>query len=380
MNKLEVAEIKSTIKKDDNSIKRICICYVDSKGNKRFTLNEPFYSIDNEEMFKYIDILKKVFSGTLEKNLLNMSFPENVENEDSSPWGMLMKMKDSLDDEEMLDKFYDRIIDSYKWDTNYLIMLINQDYDVFNQTSDNVIDQEFSDTVFSYVLCAICPLKLTKPGLLLDPINNKIKNMVRDLKIDPPLHGFLFPAFNDRMSDIHNMLFYTKKPGSLDMEFADEMFNSKLSLSAGEQKENFSTIVENSLGRDCSYEAAKIIHENLIEMIDDNKENPEPITLDKEDVKKLLTKSGMTVEEAEYFDECFSESVGEKSKLALNNITNTRNFELKTEDIKIQVNPRRTDLIETKMIDGVMYLMIECNENVTVNGIKVRAGEQKQDF
>ena len=54
------------------------------------------------------------------------------------------------------------------------------------------------------------------------------------------------------------------------------------------------------------------------------------------------------------------------------NVVNTRKFEIKTPDIVIQVNPERTDLVETREIDGKKCLVIELNDEVEVNGITIK--------
>ena len=98
----------------------------------------------------------------------------------------------------------------------------------------------------------------------------------------------------------------------------------------------------------------------------------EPLRLDKYEVKKLLQEGGATKEDLEDFDERYDDSVGENSSFLASNITSARKFEIKTPDVVIQVNPERTDLVETQIIDGKTYLMIEVTDSVEVNGLSVR--------
>ena len=49
----------------------------------------------------------------------------------------------------------------------------------------------------------------------------------------------------------------------------------------------------------------------------------------------------------------------------------TRKFEVKTPDVVIKVNPERTDLVETMMIEGRQCLVIQIDEHLEVNGITV---------
>lgn len=372
MNKLEIAEIKKLLKKEDNGITRICGCYVDAEKNKRLELREAFYSLPEEEMFKYIDLFRKTLSGTLGKNLMNMEFPTEEETKEDGKQKLLLELVQSkLENNDLLDRFYDMVIDTYDYTGNYFIILIHDAYDIPSVTADGMANFDASDYVYDFVLCSICPVKLSKPGLCYNPAKNSIEDCMRDWIVQPPENGFLFPAFNDRNTDIHSLLYFAKNAGDADIDFSYDLLGCTLPLPAKEQKETFQAIVEESLGNTCDYEVVKNIHENLNEMITENKENPEPLELDKEDVKKLLTSSGVPEEKVEVFEEKFAENVGESQKLYADNIANLRKFELKTPDVVIQVNPSRTDLVETKVIDGVPCIVIECNDQVEVNGIRV---------
>ena len=186
-----------------------------------------------------------------------------------------------------------------------------------------------------------------------------------------PEIGFLFPAFNDRSMDIHSLLYYSKNCDEYDLAITEELLKCHMPLPAKSQKETFNAIVEESLGLDCDYEVVKSIHENLNQMIAENSENPEPLALDKDDMSKLLQKSGVEQEQIETFETRFEETVGDDHTLMAENISSVRKFQVKTPDVKVEVNPDRTDLIETKMIDGVPCLVIEINDMVEVNGIQV---------
>lgn len=372
MNKTEIAEIKKLFKKDDNGITRICGCYVDAEKNKRLELKEAFYSLPEEEMFKYVEIFRKTLSGTLGKNLMNMEFPTEEETKEDGKQKMLMEIVQSkLENNDLLDKFYDMIIKTYDYTGNYFIILIHDAYDIPAVTADGVENFDASDYVYDFVLCSICPVKLSKAGLCYNPEKNSIEDCMRDWLVQPPENGFLFPAFNDRNTDIHSLLYFAKNADEVDIDFSYDLLGCTLPLPAKEQKETFQNIVEESLGSTCEYEVVKNIHENLNEMITENKESPEPLELDKEDVKKLLTSSGVPEEKMEIFEEKFTENIGESKKLVADNIANVRKFELKTPDVTIQVNPSRTDLVETRVIDGVPCIVIECNDQVEVNGIRV---------
>lgn len=372
MNKKEISEIKKRFTKTKCSITRLCGCYVDAEKQKRMTLKEAFLGLPEEEMFKYIDIFRKTLSGSIGKTLLNIEFPAEQETREDGTQVFLMKLLESkLMDEEILNQFYDKVIENYNYPENYFIILIHDAYDIPKITTDGVENFDASEYVYDYILCSICPVKLTKPGLCYNAETNNIQDRIRDWLVQPPELGFLFPAFNERNMDIHSLLYYSKNSDDLDLAITENLLGCQMPLPASSQKETFNAIVEEALGLQCDYEVVKSIHENLNQLVEENKENPEPLSLDKNDMSKLLEKSGVEEEQLEVFETRFDETIGEKESLMATNISNTRKFEVRTPDVTVQVNPERTDLVETKIIDGVPCLVIEINDLVEVNGIQI---------
>ncbi len=375
MNKKEISEIKKRFTKTKCSVTRLCGCYVDAEKNKRLELKEAFLSLPEEEMFKYIDIFRKTLSGSIGRTLLNMEFPTEQETREDGAQKFLMQLVQSkLQDEELLGQFYDKVIENYNYPENYFIILVHDAYDIPKITSDGVENFDASEYVYDYILCSICPVKLTKPGLCYNAETNHIQDRIRDWLVQPPELGFLFPSFNDRNMDIHSLLYYSKNSDELDLAITENLLGCQMPLPAKSQKETFNAIVEESLGLDCDYELIKNIHENLNQMVEENKENPEPLALDRNDMGRLLEKSGVDEEKIERFETRFDETVGEKEELMADNISNTRKFEVRTPDVTVQVNPERTDLVETRVIDGVPCLVIEINDLVEVNGIQIVSG------
>lgn len=371
MIKQEINEIKRLFTPNSCSITRICGCYVDDEKNKKTDFKEAFLSLPEEEIFKYFELLRKTLSGSIGKNLLNLEFPTDTELEGGTQ-EFLLKLRDSkLKDDALLEEFYDRVIGSYEYVGNYLILLIHDAYDVPGKALDGMTMDDASDTVFEYLLCCICPVALSKPGLSYDASLNEFHNRIRDWVVNMPETGFLFPSFNDRATDIHSTLFFNKNPEEPHSEFVEGILGCSLPLSAGSQKETFQTIIEETLGEDCEYEVVKSIHENLAEMIEEHKEIPEPLTLDKKEVKNLLEKSGVEEEKLKDFDALYEAAAGDDTALFVSNVASIRSFEVKTPDVVVKVNPDRADLVNTMMVDGRRCLVIEINDQVEVNGINV---------
>ena len=372
MTKQEISEIKKLLTPKKCSITRICGCYVDGEKNKKADFKQSFLALPEEEMFKYFEILRKNLSGSLGKNLLTLEFPLKTE-EAGGTQEFLLRLRDSrLKDESLLEEFYDRIIANYEFVGNYLILVIHDAYDVPGKTSDGIEMEDASDEVYEYILACICPVELSKPGLSYNPEENNFQNRIRDWVVSLPETGFLFPAFNDRSSDIHSTLYYSKDSEELREGFVSELLGCPLPLSAGNQKETFQAIIEETLGDDCDIEIVKNIHDKLTEIAEEHKDEPEPLVLAKNEVKTILADSGVSNEKLEEFDRHYDETAGETTSLLASNVMNTRTFEVKTPDVVIKVSPDRTDLIETRNINGRECLVIALDGGVIVNGITVR--------
>lgn len=370
----EILEIRKQFKHENTSITKVSGCYVDGEKNIKTKFTETFLCKPEEETFKYFEIFKKTLSGRIGKNLINMDFPTETEFNDGTQ-AFLMKLRESeLKDESLLDEFYNKVIEFYDFTGNYLILMINAAYDIPGKTNDNIFMDDASDEVYTYILCSICSVNLSKPGLSYYDDTNQFHKRIQDWVVNMPTNGFLFPAFNDRSTDIHSILYYSKDSEKLNDDFVTRLFGCQVPLSAGGQKESFQAIIQETLGDECEYETVKNIHEKLNEIIEEHKEkeNPEPLTLDRYEVKNLFAECGVEKEKLEEFDTRYENITGGNGTLLANNVVNTKSFEVKTPDVVIKVNPERTDLVETKIVDGRKCIVIEINDQVEVNGIIVR--------
>ena len=372
MTKQEISEIKKLFTPKNCSITRICGCYVDGEKNKKTELKQAFLALPEEEMFKYFEILRKSLSGTIGKNLLNLEFPLKSETEGGTQ-EFLLRLRDSrLKDDALLEQFYDRIIESYEYVGNYLILLIHDTYDVPGRTKDGAEMEDASDEVYEYILACICPVDLSKTGLSYNAAENTFQNRLRDWVVGMPDTAFLFPAFNDRSADIHSTLYYSKDAAELKDEFIDKVLGCPVPLPADCQKEAFQALVEEVMGDNCSVEAVKNIHYELTEVVQEHKEDPEPVVLDKNKVKTIFAKSGLDDDSMDAFDQCYDDTVGPDTELMLDNIYSSRSFEVNTPDVTVKVKPERTDLVETKVIDGRQCLVIDLQGTAEVNGVAVK--------
>lgn len=323
MNKKEVLELKRRLKKDQATFSRLVGCYVDCNHEKVCKFGGKFLTLEEDEYYKYLEISNKVLSGTLGNNLLNLQFPLEEE-EVGGRQQILMALRDSeLNDETLLDTYYDLVIDTYDEAGNYLILLYLDSYDVMTRTKDNINVDE-SEEVYKYMLCAICPVTLSKPGLGYLEKEQRIGARIRDWVVGAPETGFLFPAFNDRSTDIHSTLFYTKNTKEPHSEFMTNGLGCGVERTATEQKMAFHSIVRNVLGAEDESTDDKLldIQQNLSEMADDYAEthddDDDPFILDSEAMNKVLSDCHVSEEKISRIEKSVNEAFGDKPPIAAN--------------------------------------------------------------
>ena len=380
MNKAEVLEIRKQFTPDRCTIDHICGCYVDYEKNKRLTFRKAFGSIPEEEMFKYLDIFKHTLSGVFGRSLINLEFPMDQE-EEGGTQEFLLRLRDShLEDDALVDELYDKIIANYVNPENYYIILVHAIYDIPGITNDGIEMEDASENIYDYILCSICPVGLSKAALGYNEKTNEIEDRFRDWVVDGPTKGFLFPAFIDRNTDIHNMLYFTKKADDIQPEFIEALFGGKSPMSAPEQKDLFQTLVQETIGDGADYDVMRNIHDNLSTMIEDHEDDDEPLELGKEDVRHLLKDSGVPDERMDYYEQNFDKNVGDdEQKFLASNIASVKKFDIETPNVVIKVKPDRTDLVESRIIDGRQCLVIAVDDHVEVNGINVRTILARKD-
>lgn len=316
MKKKDILELKRRLKKDECTFTRMCGCYVDAQKNIVLNIKETFLNVQEEEFFKYLEIAKKTLSGTIGNNLLELNFPLDEENIGGRQYSLMELKKSKLKDDAMLDSFYKLIIDSYDYTGNFLILIFHDAYDVMTKTTDNSKLDE-SEEVYEYLLCAICPVSLTKPALGYFEDENRIGARIRDWAVGAPDLGFVFPAFTDRSTDINSIMYYTKNAKDPHPELMEEALGCSSKQTATLQKEAFNTIVRNAIGNDeaKSDHFFMEIQETLNNMVDDhntvNGKDAEPIILTNDNIQDVLIESGIPEEILTKIEKSYTEKFGD---------------------------------------------------------------------
>jgi hypothetical protein len=379
MNEKEIGEIRRRVRRDRSNMTTIYGCYVNSQNEIVSELKQSTGIMPENEAEKYFGLMKKVLSGSLGKNLLDIRF-KTSQVADSAEHKLLMGLREDLKNEELRLALYQKIIDNIHFDDGFLILLGCDRYDVPFKSKDDAIQSDNSDEVYTYLLCAVCPVKQTKPALRYVAETKEFHDGGISQVAGAPETGFLFPAFDDRATNIYNALYYTKSPKDNHENLANALFCVEPPKPAFQQKKSFEALLGTSLGDECSLEVVQTVHDQLRQSIEMHKESKvaEPLLISKEEVKSALYTCGVSDTSLSKFSVEFDEVFGQEAELHPKNIIDNKKFEISTPDVSIKVSPECSDLIETRIIGGVKYLLIPADENVEVNGVPIHIEEREK--
>lgn len=362
MNKKEVAEIKKTLTKDKTCIESIAGCYVNAEKQKTITFKTALGTLPEEEIHKYLKIFKSSLSGKIGDKLLNLTFSTDSE-QSGTGHSKLMDIKGpNFDDNDALEKVFDLIIDNYNYPENYLILIANGIYDIPGNLDDA------SDYVYEHLLCAICPVKLSKEGLSCHADENVVRDRDRDWVVGMPIGGFLFPAFNNRNTDIHGMLYFSKDKN---VDLISNAFEIKVPLFASEQKTILNDAVMTAFDNDCDYETMCTFYECMEDIAFEHKEDEEIYELTKKDIQIALEQAGADEAAISRFSEYY-DNVVEDETIHPDNIIDNSTLTIETTNVKIKIAREIADTLEVQKINGKKCIVIEVGGDISLDGVKLK--------
>jgi len=379
MNIKEIGEIRRHIRRDRSNMTAIFGCYVNDNKEIVSEFRRSTGMMSENEGEKYFALLKRALSGSVGKNLIDITF-KTSQVAGSPEHKLLMDLRQSeLNDDTIRHAFYQKVIDSTPLAESYLILLGFDAYDVPFKSKDDQVDHARGDETYKFLLCAICPVKQTKATLHYVPEEKIFHDGGITNTVSAPELGFLFPAFDNRTTNIYNALYYTHSSKENHESFVDTVFCTSIPKPAAEQKKSFEALLGRTLDDQCSMNVVQTVHEQICQRIDMHKESkiPDPLLINKTDVKEALTACGISEERIAKFSVDYDEEFGFEAELHPKNIIDSRKFEVSTPDVSIKVSPDRTDLIETRIIGGVKYILICAEENVEVNGVSIHINDRE---
>ena len=379
MNTKEIGEIRRRVRRDRSNMTAIYGCYVNDNQEIISEFRQSTGIMPENEAEKYFGLMRRSLSGSIGKNLIDITF-KTSQVAGSPEHKLLMDLRQTgLKDDALRQEFYQKVIQTVNLESSYLILIGCDSYDVPFKSKDDETQEDNSSEVYTYLLCAICPVKQTKPNLHYIPENKEFHDGGMQNIVSAPELGFLFPAFDNRATNIYNALYYTHSPKDNHEAFVEAVFNTAIPKPAAEQKKSFEALLTTSLDEECSMEVVQTVHDQLCQAIDMHKESkvPEPLLISKEQVKQTLSQCGISEDHIAKFSVDYDEAFGFDAELHPKNIIDNKHFEVKTPDVSIKVAPDRADLIETRIIGGVKYILICADEDVEVNGVSIHIEDKE---
>lgn len=374
MNLKEIGEIRRRQRRDRSNMSAIYGCYVRDDKEIISEFKASMAMLPENEADKYMSLFKKTLGGSLGKTLKDISFAtRQVANREARYAALMDLRQDQLKDEAKRKAFYQTVIEALHLDCNHLILLGCETYDVPFKSKDDEAQSDASDESFTYFLCSVCPVKETKPNLHYVHTESTFHDGGMIQAVNAPTLGFMFPAFDDRSTNLYGALYYSKDTSDAHEAFVEAVFGTQPPRPADAEKAAFDNLLRTSLGDECSIETIQSIHDQASSRVELHKESkiPEPLTVNKDEMRSVLRSSGVTEEAANKFAEAFTEAFGAGAQVPLQNIVDTKHYTVKAPDVVIKIAPEKAHNIEMRTIGGLNYIMVLADGDVEVNGVQL---------
>lgn len=371
MTDKELAEIRRRYKSDKTSISRVRGCYVNDKNEIVAEFDQSLGLMSEDEIEFILGLLKKSISGANGKNIFDVAFT-NQQVVDGAEHNRLMKLRDTaIASDEDVHALYESIISSTHFDAGYLILLAYDKYDVYSYAGDGS-RREDSDTVFSYIICSVCPMKLTRAALGYNANENAFRTIASNAVIAAPSSGLCSRPLiiAARTSTTPSATQRTSRRAARHLQ---ARFSAAPRPCRPQSRSTFDSVLREAVGEECSYEVVSGVRDLVCDIIEEQKENKveEPLMITRSVMHDLLGKCNVPEEKIETFEQRYVEEFGEHARLCPGNVISTKRLEVKTPEVVVKVSPDRSDLVETRTIDGVKYILIRAETGVEVNGVDV---------
>lgn len=374
MNNKEIGEIKRRCRRDRTNMTAVYGCYVRENGEIISDFRYPLATMVENEAEKYMALFKKTLSGTPGRTLRDISFKTKQVADREERYALLFDLrKDGFDDENKRRALYDRIIQSVHLTSDYLILLGHDTYDVpFKSKNDETLSDAGEET-FTFIQCAICPVKQTKPNLHYEYAEKAFKDGGMINAVNNPVLGFMFPAFDNRTSNIYGALMFNKDTADSRADFVDAVFGTATSMAPDAEKTCFNDLLAARLDEECSLAVVQALHEVASNKVLLHKESKasETLTVDRNDIEQMLASGGASPEKINEAGDAFDEAFGMDANVKLENIVDVKRFVIKTPDAQVKIDINHADDLEIRTIGGVNYLMIPVDD-AEVNGIHLK--------
>ena len=369
MNRKELTEIRLRLRAEASAVTQFYGCYVNSLHQiiSQFSVSTAVMSDTESEM--YFALLRKTVSGTTGKNLVTVQMEKN---------GAYQRMLSDVRaygtrDAGLRERFFREIIEHADMEGNYLILLAYDSYDVPFRSASGEYDREASAAVFSYFICALCPVIDAEAKLAYISEDREFRSNTVGQTAGPPAAGFMYPSFQNRSSNPDKALYYMKSAAEPHDGFAKAMFGRERPMVDAERREAFQDALSFVQDGTCPFTAVQSLFETMRSRTEEikNSENPELDMLRPGELADILEQSGLEGKKAGELSAAYGEAVGKNARLMPDAVLESGRFRMETPDVKITVKPEAAALVKMRTIDGRRYILIPADGGVELNGISV---------
>lgn len=374
MNRKELSEIRNHFGAEARyfTMDRVLTAFVDSERNVRAFKIRKYTELTGPESEIVFETMKKVLNCNLGKQSTEMAFKNHAYGEDGVQTFLARVLTSEFRDEELAQVYLDKLAKAVDSDESYAILAAYCQYDTPRK---NKMDEEDgdSDTVFRYLLTALCPIAKVTSSLVYDTFDDAIlrqenKNAVIS---KAPFTGFLYPVFTDRANDVHHVLYYTKTPNEPCTNLIEDFLECEPEATMIAEQTGMKQVLDTLLGDDLTYEAVATVNEKLNQIVAKNKTDEAPTELTGRILKRMLSEAGVPEEKLErtetVFESCVGNTTLKPERLVLPKTT------IKTPEIVVNVKNEAKDKVHLETRDGRHVMVIDLDDAmIEVNGYDLR--------
>lgn len=372
MNKKEVSEIKKNFASESGYfvLNKILTAFVDAEKNLLCHNIMNGFSVPDDEMSVYDETFKKVLSTSVGKKFIEYAFNKEAYEDDGAQNILYKFLRSGMGDAES-ETFLNHIIQYIEYTGPFTIMTAYCTYTPRKKNKNDEFDDS-GDEVYNYLLTAICPADTGADGFVFNRDNNELEKRLNiELIVDKaPTDGFLFPAFSDRSSDINHVMYYNKSPKDPNISIIDEVLGCSFRMSSDMEKASFQTILSNAIGDDLDYTIINTVNEQIKELIAENRDSTDNITLEAKDLENIFTVIGIPTERVNMVKPVYEKVCGD-CILTASNVIDYKNI-VEMPGIKVDIKATSADKVRTSVIDGRRCLLIDIDDpTIEINGMSV---------
>lgn len=387
MNKKDIAQIRKELKPDNTmlNIKEIYNVYAQRETGDIVHAESQFFGmLELHEQELYMENFKKVLMGQLGSKLFNLKFNYGVEN---STQNILMDGLRSDTDtwKEKMNEIVEKCFTengALAKDTVFSFVRAEYRKPMNSKKKKEIEDGGVDDEVFvhQFIICSLNKVETPKKAVMFDYTGKEFRtNPITDVMVNlsKPLHGFLFPTFNNNCADVNHILYSSEKKDLPNEHFIEDVLNCEYTTTAKEEKGSFDQILRAVVGDKTETEVIANIYTEINKVVEEN-EDREPAKLDKDDIAKILSVSGVDDESIEKLENAYVDILDdEKYEFVADNLIpnfTSKSVKIRTKVANVDIAPK--DLRGLRQIidhKGKKCLLIELDEEVTVEGFNIEA-------